>query len=49
MKRARLNASKIATVKHKLTLDILNLSSGLYFYQLKAGSFIQTKKLVLLK
>ena len=29
--------------------DKYNLSSGIYFYQLKAGNFIQTKKLVLIK
>ena len=34
---------------YEVTFDGSKLSSGVYFYQLKTGSFIQTKKLVLLK
>ena len=29
--------------------DIRNLVSGIYFFQLKAGDFLQTKKMILLK
>lgn len=33
----------------QFSLNNLQLSSGIYFYQLKAGNFIQTKKMLLLK
>jgi hypothetical protein len=40
--------------EYKVTFDshsgeVRNLTSGVYFYQLKAGSFIQTKKMILIK
>ena len=34
---------------HKVELDASKISSGVYFYQLKAGSFVETKKMLLLK
>ncbi|MFO7446577.1 MAG: endo-1,4-beta-xylanase [Ignavibacteriaceae bacterium] len=34
---------------HNVTLNASNLSSGVYFYKIEAGSFIDVKKLVLMK
>ena len=34
---------------HQVDFDAFSLSSGVYFYQLKAGSFIEAKKMVLMK
>jgi hypothetical protein len=35
--------------KYKVTFNGSNLSSGIYFYRLQAGTFTETKKLVLMK
>jgi hypothetical protein len=35
--------------EHRVHLDAGHLSSGVYFYRLRAGDFVQTKKLILLR
>ncbi|MCW9096216.1 MAG: T9SS type A sorting domain-containing protein, partial [Ignavibacteriaceae bacterium] len=34
---------------HQVEFNAVSLPSGVYFYQLRAGEFIQTKKMILLK
>ncbi len=34
---------------YEVTFDAKNLSSGVYFYMLKAGNFVQTKKMILIR
>jgi len=40
---------ELSAGKHKIIFNASSLSSGIYFYQLQAGEFIETKKMILLK
>jgi len=40
---------ELSAGKHEADFDALGFNSGVYFYRLQAGSFIETKKMVLMK
>ena len=46
---ATLVSEKLSAGPYKIDWDASNYSSSFYFYQLKSGSFIQTKKMLLIR
>jgi len=46
---ATLVNEKQSAGNYEVTFDANNLSSGVYYYQIKSGSFVKTKKMILLR
>jgi hypothetical protein len=46
---ANLVDGEMSVGNHSVTFDASNLSSGVYFYTLRAGDFVATKKMTLIK
>jgi hypothetical protein len=34
---------------HEVQFNAINLASGVYFYRMQAGSFVETKRLIVLR
>ena len=46
---ATLISEELHSSKYKINWDASGISSGVYYYQIRAGDFIQTKKLLLIR
>ncbi len=46
---ATLVDARLPAGTHKVRFNAVNLPSGIYFYQLRAGNFVSTRKMVLIK
>jgi len=46
---ATIVSEQLSAGNHAIKWNAVNMSSGIYFYRLQAGSFTETKKLVLLR
>ena len=42
-------SEKLTTGSYKYTWNAGHLASGIYYYKIQAGSFVQTRKLILMK
>ncbi|TFB09025.1 hypothetical protein E3V36_07350 [Candidatus Marinimicrobia bacterium MT.SAG.2] len=47
--RWRKEYGEMPAENHQVTWDGSKMASGIYFYRLQAGDFVQTRKMVLLK
>ncbi len=46
---ATLVNEQVMAGKHKIDFDATGLNSGVYFYKIESGNFVETKKMILLK
>jgi hypothetical protein len=48
-RQIRVRAASLLSGSYKYEWDASGLASGVYLYRLKAGDFVQTRKMILMK